>query len=277
MNSQPKTPAISQWLKDGTKTLKEADIPSPRLDAEIILAHTIRKTRPYLHAHGSQTLDPRHYEIAEARLQLRLDRIPIAYIIGHKEFYGRQFKVTPSTLIPRPESEQIITLLKKYILGLSPHKLVDVGTGSGCLGITAKLEIPALEVTLCDISRHALNVAEFNAAHHKATVSIIHSDLLERYPFTADIILANLPYVDESWQRSPETAHEPALALFATNNGLHIINRLLDQTVSQLAAGGLLFIEADPRQHETITETAKERALRLLEAEGFVLVFQKSN
>lgn len=276
MNSQPKTPVISTWLKEATKLLKEANIPSPRLDVEIILAHTLRKSRTYLHAHGDQELDARQHEIADARLQLRLDRTPIAYIIGHKEFYGRQFKVTPSTLIPRPESEAMITLLKKYVLAFTPLKLVDAGTGSGCLGISAKLEMPNLEVTLCDISRHALKVSEFNAAYHKAEVSLIQGDLLERYPFTADIILANLPYVDESWERSPDTIHEPALALFATDKGLHLINRLLEQTVSQLAAGGFIFIEADPRQHKRIIENATTKTLQLLEAEGFVLAFGKS-
>lgn len=276
MNSQPKTPAISHWLEWATDELKKAATPSPRLDAEIILAHTLRKPRTYLHTHASELLDPRMQEVADARLLLRLDRTPIAYIVGHKEFYGRQFKVTPSTLIPRPESEAMITLLKKWIKKAPGKKLVDVGTGTGCLGITAKLEHPELDVTLTDLSRHALHVAQWNAAHHKATVSLLHSDLLEKYPFTADIILANLPYVDKKWQRSPETNHEPAEALFASNGGLHIIGRLLAQTASQLATGGIIFIEADPRQHEAITHSATAHNLSLCETEGFILTFQKS-
>jgi release factor glutamine methyltransferase len=268
-------PAINHWLETATQELKTAGIPSARLDAEIILAHTLRKPRTFLHAHSDDSLDPRQCEIADARLQLRIDRTPIAYIVGHKEFYGRQFKVTPSTLIPRPESEAIIHLLKKYSTTVADKKLVDVGTGSGCLGITAKLEIPEFTVTLTDISRHALHVAEMNAAYHKATVSLIHGDLLARYPFSADIILANLPYVDEAWERSPETNHEPPEALFASAGGLHLINRLLYETKTQLADNGLIIIEADPRQHETITETAKKVGLKLLEAEGFIQVFQK--
>lgn len=276
MNSQPKTQTISQWLKEAAKALKQAGIPSPRLDAEIILAHTLRKPRTYLHAHGSEEIEPRKREIADARIALRLDRTPVAYIIGHKEFYGRQFKVTPSTLIPRPESETMISLLKELVPGIVPQKLIDVGTGSGCLGITAKLELPNLDVTLSDISRHALKVAEFNAAYHKATVSLLHGDLLERYPFTADIILANLPYVDEAWQLSPETKHEPSVALFASSGGMHLINRLLEQTISQLASGGFIFIEADPRQHATIIQTAKAKDLSLRKSEGFILAFQKA-
>lgn len=275
VNSQLKMLVINQWLDAAIQELRAADIPSPRLDAEIILAHTLRKPRTFLHAHSDDPLNSRQREIADARLQLRIDRTPIAYIIGHKEFYGRQFKVTPSTLIPRPESEAIIHLLKKHVDVGAGKKLVDVGTGSGCLGITAKLELPELTVTLTDISRHALHVAEMNAAHHKATVSLIHGDLLAHYPFSADVILANLPYVDKNWERSPETNHEPAEALFTSAGGLHLIDRLLHETKTQLVDKGLIFIEADPRQHETIVETAKRVDLQLLETEGFIQAFQK--
>lgn len=276
MNSQPKTLAISQWLEWAIRELKKAEITTPRLDAEIILAHSLRKPRTYLHAHGDLLLDSRVQEVADARLTLRTDRTPIAYIVGHKEFYGRQFKVTPSTLIPRPESEAMFTLLKKWAKKAPGTRLVDVGTGTGCLGITAKLEHPGLDVTLVDNSRHALTIAQWNSAFHKATVSLLHSDLLERYPFVADIILANLPYVDPAWPRSPETNHEPAEALFASNGGLHLINRLLAQTVSQLANGGILLIEADPRQHKSIIHTAETYGFALQEIDGFILALQKS-
>lgn len=276
MNSQPKTQAVKQWLQTAAKELSEASIPTPRLDAEIILAHTLRRPRIYLHAHGETPIDARNLEIADARLQLRLDRTPIAYIVGHKEFYGRQFKVTPATLIPRPESETMVTLLKNHLHVTTGKKLVDVGTGSGCLGISAKLELPQLDVTLTDTSRHALHIAEINAKQLKAHVTTIHSDLLDNFPFIVDIILANLPYVDERWERSPETEHEPAEALFASSSGLHLINRLITQTKSQLAPKGLLLLEADPRQHNAIIEATAPLNLALLEIDGFILVFQKT-
>ena len=110
-NSPLKTPAISSWLRTAAASLKQAGIDSARLDAELILAHTLQKSRTYLHAHGDEILSPRQAEIADARLHLRVERTPLAYIIGHKEFYGHQFKVTPSTLIPRPESEVMLELL----------------------------------------------------------------------------------------------------------------------------------------------------------------------
>ena len=253
--------------------LADAGITSALLDAELILAHTVRKNRTWLHAHRDERLTERQLEIANARLQLRLDRTPLAYIIGHREFYGRLFKVTPSVLIPRPESEAIITCLRHY----GPHtgRLIDVGTGSGCLGITAKLEIPALDVVLADNSRHALAVARENTARLRARVDIIQSDMLSATFGTFDGIIANLPYVDASWERSPETNCEPAEALFANDNGLALINKLLVQTGTALNNSGWLYLEADPRQHAAIITKASNLQLVHRITDGFCLVFQK--
>lgn len=272
---------IDSWIHQATEQLKESGIITARLDTEIILAHTLHKPRTYLHAHGDEPLDERSHEIANARLDLRRDRTPIAYIIGHKEFYGRLFKVTPATLIPRPESEMIITLLKELLpasaslLRDTPKRLIDIGTGSGCLGITAKLEFPELEVTVSDFSRHALNVAEKNAKQLHAEVTMQHGDLLDGYPFNPDIIVANLPYVDESWERSPETNHEPATALFASDEGLSLIKKLIDQGASRMVSGGLMLLEADPRQHKAITTYAKNHGFALREHRDFIVVIEK--
>lgn len=279
MNSQLKTLTLSEWLEASARHLKKEGIPSARLDAEVILAHTIRKNRTYIHAHGDQRLERRLKEIADARIALRLDRTPLAYIIGHKEFYGRQFRVTPSTLIPRPESETMIDMLKRFlpfIPRVSPMRLVDIGTGTGCLGVTAKLELPKLSVTLTDISRHALTIATQNAHTLKADVAFQQSDLLLSFPFETAVILANLPYVDKTWTRSPETDFEPAQALFAPKGGLHIIERLLNQAPTRLIKGGLLLLEADPRQHDEITTFASDRKFSLLATEGFILALQKN-
>lgn len=279
-NLQPKAPAIKDWLLGATRQLIAAGIASAKLDSEIILAHTLRKSRTYLHTHDDEPISGRQLEIADTRLLLRLDRTPIAYIIGHKEFYGRLFRVTPSTLIPRPESEDIITIIKESApqasLLQTTKKLVDVGTGSGCLGISAKLEMPELDVTLLDISKHALNVAEQNAKQLHATVTVLHSDLLTNFPFMADYIVANLPYVDPEWERSPETSFEPELALFANNHGLHLIFKLLQQASSRLTKTGLLILEADPRQHTAIIKEAKTHGLLLKEARGFIISFQQA-
>jgi release factor glutamine methyltransferase len=278
--SKPKTPSIETWLRNASAKLNGLGIESARLDAEIILAHTLRHPRTYLHAHSDDVLDSRMLEIADARLNLRIDRVPVAYIIGHKEFYGRRFKVSTATLIPRPETEVMIDLLRDIVpsnLPLLPQtlRLVDVGTGSGVIGITAKLEFPELDVTLCDVSIHALNVAEKNARSLGANVQFLRSDLLGGYPFQPDIILANLPYVDVQWDISPELTHEPSEALYAGKEGLALIDKLIEQAKSRLATHGYLLLEADLRQHASIIQTAKETGFTMTATKDMIICLQK--
>lgn len=272
---------INTWLSEATRQLIKVGIGTAKLDAELILAHTLRKPRTFLHAYGETELTSRQIEIADARLYLRLDRTPLAYIIGHKEFYGRPFKVTPATLIPRPESEDFLAVLSnilpntKALLTDAPKQLLDVGTGSGILGITVKLEHPELDVTLIDISRHALNIARTNAVSLDAEVHILESDLLSKYDLVADIIFANLPYVDTEWERSPETNQEPPEALFAKDGGLYLIKKLIEQTKSKLQSKGYLVLEADPRQHEEIMRFARLYGFTKRDLRGFVINLQK--
>ena len=267
---------ISEWLKIAAKSLKTANIPSARLDAELILANTLRKNRTYLHAHLDEEIDPRRFDIANARLDLRLDRVPIAYILGYKEFYGRKFTVSPSVLIPRPESEDLISLFLELTASEIAEKvLIDVGTGSGCLGITAKLERSNLSVILSDISKPALNIAEKNANALNADVHIQQQSLLNGQLKPVDYIFANLPYVDKNWDVSPELQYEPDIALFAEDEGLKLILQLISQAPRCLTPEGLLFIEADPQQHNRIIDEAakngfvKERVLNYILALRF--------
>ena len=267
---------IHDWTSKAAKQLRAEGIASSRLDAELILSHTLRKSRTWLHMYRDEELSERHREIANARVQLRLDRVPLAYIIGHKEFYGRRFFVSPAVLIPRPESEAIIDALKELIDTQKSYTCVDVGTGSGCLGITAKLEFPNLDVTLLDISRYALAVAQKNADMLNATVHIDTSNLLAHYPIQPDIIIANLPYVDESWGRSPETNHEPAEALFADDHGLSLIKRLIIQAAGVQSAGSLLLLEADPEQHDEIRTHCLEHGYVLVETRSYCVVYRRA-
>jgi len=271
---------IKTWLDEATQELANAGIDSARLDAELILGHTIREPRTYLHAHGDEEIDDRREDIANARLELRLEHTPVAYIIGHKEFYGRRFKTTPAALIPRPESETIIELLKDLIpknLSLLPEKprLVDVGTGTGCLGITAKLEWPELDVTLTDTDQHALNLAKENAALLHADVAFLKNDLLRGYGLPIDIIIANLPYVSRDWEVSPDTFAEPQQALYADNGGLALIKQLLEQASVQLRAGGHIVLESDLKQQSDIVTAALSLGFTHLRTEGFVTLFRR--
>lgn len=277
VNLQPKTPAtntISDWLQYGSSLLTAASITSARLDSEVLLMHLIGVGRTYLHGHPERSLSPRQVEIYLSMLELRHNRVPVAYITGHKQFYGRSFYVTPSVLIPRPESEVIIDLLK----AMPAFKtLLDVGCGSGCLGVSAQCELPDIEVTLTDISSSALAVAKKNADKYNRSIETIQSDLLASISTsTFDVIVANLPYVDRTWQTSEELQYEPPLALYAQKSGLELILKLLEQVPACLNKGGCLLLESDPVQHATIIAHAKKHGLKYIQTVDYITVFNLS-
>lgn len=270
---------IQSWLSSASQQLAKQNNPSPRLDAELLLSHAAGKPRSYLLAHPEISLDDLQglsLQRLGRMLRRRIKREPLAYIIQKKEFFGRDFLVNKDVLIPRPDSEAIIELLQN--VPLRPSLIADIGTGSGCLAITAALELPKSQVVATDISPKALQVARKNAASHHATLEFLQGNLLEplfqnnRQP---DVIVANLPYVDKSWHVSPETAFEPSSALFAANNGLALISKLICQADRLLQSNGFLLLEADPRQHQAISAESAQNGFRLSQKESFAIAFQK--
>ncbi len=275
--SSPYT-TISEKLRETEQLFSKAGIPSPRLDAEVLLAYTLGVTRPYLHAHATDTLQGVTLQQMNKLVERRLQREPVAYITGEKEFYGRKFIVTPDVLIPRPETEDLVDLALDIIPKGQTFRIVEVGTGSGCIGITLKLERPELDVTLSDISSEALGVAKKNAKQLGTDVRFVESDLLSSFilhPSSFSLIVANLPYVDKTWKTSPETAHEPALALYADDNGLRLIYALIESPRTVLGDGGWLLLEADPEQHEDIIAFAAQHDFKHVETSGYALSFTK--
>ena len=209
--------------------------------------------------------------------------LPKAYKNGYQDFYGRDFLVTPDVLIPRPETEQIIDAVlnlagKPYLPGVSPSLrvlpenpvILDVGTGSGCIATTIKKELPEAKVYATDISEKALKIAQKNADKHSAPISLIISHLLNNVKFTPDIIVANLPYVDENWDWLDKEAlsHEPSIALYTKDHGLKLIKELINTANSKY-----LILEADPCQHYEIINYATKKGLQHLETRGFILTF----
>lgn len=261
---------ISSWLKAALKDLSATNIDSAQLDAQLLLSAVLYKPREYLLAHGDQELSDKELVQARKWLQRRIKREPIVYILGHREFYGRDFMVSPNVLIPRPESEAIIEMLKE----LKPETIVDIGTGSGCLAISAKLELPDSHVIATDISEDALQMARQNANSLNGEVTFVVSDLLSGIKtITSDepvTIIANLPYVDKSWEASPETKFEPSIALFADDDGLQLIKKLILQANKKLRIGDNLVLEADKRQHEQMTEYAEKHGFKLTKTDGLI-------
>ena len=282
MNSKPaetaKPTVIEQWLTTAQFRLIESAIDSARLDAELLLAKALNKPKTWLLAHSDETLSAGQLRLANSLLKKRQQRQPMAYLLGKKEFYGRNFLVTSDVLIPRPETEMLIDQIKQ--LAKPKMHLIDIGTGSGCIGISAKLELPNLTVTACDVSSAALEVAKTNAKNLGAgRVNFVQSDILQFWlddrSWHPDIIVANLPYVDRSWHRSPETNYEPETALFAEDGGTELILRLIEQA-SLLGSDKYLILEADPEQHRSIVEFAKSQGFVLLTSVDYCVVFVKS-
>lgn len=269
---------IAAWLEHAYKLLAEKDIPSARLDAQLLLCFSTTKNLEYLASHSDEHIASSTLKKANCVLQRRLQREPIAYITGVKEFYGRDFTVTPDTLIPRPETETIVELFKKYTLH---GRVLDVGTGSGCIGLTLKAEIPDIDVTVSDISNKVLDIARKNAKKLGIKpVRFVQSDLLDHWlshekPKKFDVIVANLPYVDAAWEVSPETKFEPSNALFSNDHGLEHTKRLLRQSIQLIQPNGYILIETDPRQHNKLRTYTVQLGYKLIKDEGLIQVFKK--
>lgn len=209
-----------------------------------------------------------------------------AYERGIQDFYGRDFLVSTDVLIPRPETEMMVDAVLglagvAILPGVRPEmaklprgmRILDVGTGSGCIAVTVKLELPSAEVSAVDVSEKALAVARKNAEKYGVEVEFIWSDLLEKVEGEFDVIMANLPYVDENWDWiSDELENEPKLALFAGDGGCELIFRLIRQAVHRCK---YLILEADPCQHERIVNYAREYGFVLQKIRGFVVVFAR--
>lgn len=266
---------IQRWIIDATGRLIEAGIPSARLDALVLLSDELGQTKAQLLAHDDELLSQEQFDNLEMKLQRRTAREPMAYIRGYQEFYGRDFTVTSAVLIPRPETETLIELLEALDVEQLPT-LVDIGTGSGAIAVTVKLEHPDWHVIATDVSNDALEVARHNASRLGADITFLQGSLLEAISDPVDIIAANLPYVDQAWERfSPETDYEPPLALFADNNGLQLIYDLLDQAPGILTDTGHILLEADPEQHDAIISYAKTKSLQHVSTEGYIVILAR--
>ena len=234
------------------------------LEAELIAMKALGfKDRVYIIMYSEDEYD---FSRADKMVETRLKGIPLAYILGQKEFYGRNFKVNSNVLIPRPETEQIVSV----VLGIVDVEkmdnifIADIGTGSGCIAITLKLELSNegknTSVIGVDMSVPALEIAQENANNMGAVVGFFRSNLLSNIDELPDIITANLPYVDMSWDwTSPELKYEPAMALYAEDKGLKLIKKLIDEIIEKKTDDKkrFLVLEADTSQLSDIIEYAK--------------------
>ncbi|QQR84097.1 peptide chain release factor N(5)-glutamine methyltransferase [Candidatus Peregrinibacteria bacterium] len=214
---------------------------TPRLDVEILLAHALKRPLAFLLSHNEQKISSIIRWRFERWIEKRKRGVPIAYLIGHKEFYCLDFKVNSHTLIPRPDTEILVETAIDFIQNMHAKTLpllVDVGTGSGCIPIAILNSIPQLKAVATDISGAALRVASQNAKAHRVLdrMTFLKSDLLAGFHSAtvgdrAWVVTANLPYIPLGFPMTAETTFEPPLALFAEDEGLFLYKKLVQQII----------------------------------------------
>jgi release factor glutamine methyltransferase len=244
---------VREALRTAAERLERNRVSNVRLTAEVLLAHVLAVSREYLHAHDDRVLTEQESEALENAIYDRVSGVPLQYIVGKQEFYGRYFHVNPAVLIPRPETEFIIeSVLALRSASQAPCRILDVGTGSGCIGVTLALEVPGSEVFASDISEQAVRVARENASRLDARVTFLCMDLLDAVRGPFDFIVSNPPYVSPgelSHLQREVRDHEPHIALFG---GLEVYKRLVDGASRILRDSGYLIMEIGFAMEEPI-------------------------
>jgi release factor glutamine methyltransferase len=259
---------LRQALNTAVAQLTTAQVPSPRLNAELLIMFTLDCDRAYLYAHPERELTPDETQRYDETLARRATGVPAQYITGHQEFWGMDLIVSPAVLIPRPETEHVVETVLELAKAdgrgrPSPHdlRIVDVGTGSGAIALALAKELPTAEIHATDISSEALEVARVNAARHDLTsrIKFHRADLLNGLPHEEfDFVVSNPPYVGESEEDSVQLEvrrFEPRNAVFAGPTGLEVIKRLIPHAQTVLKPGGWLVFEISG----TIAEAVRHR------------------
>jgi release factor glutamine methyltransferase len=259
---------LRETLASAISRLAAANVPSPRLNAELLLMFILACDRAYLHAQPERKLSADEQRRYDQALRERERGVPAQYITGHQEFWGMDFMVTPAVLIPRPETEHVIeTVLERVRAGRAPSpaallRMVDVGTGSGCIALALAKELPNAEIHATEISPAALEIARANAARLllEDRVQFHQTDLLQGFEWGEfDFVVSNPPYVGESEEDQVHLEvrrYEPRNAVFSGATGLEVIERLIPQARQSLKPGGWLVVE--------ISRTIAERVQELL-------------
>lgn len=249
------------WLKQARSRLNQAGrLEAGTLEAQVLLAHVIQQPRAWILAHPEFPLGPDQQTELDQLLLRFIDGEPLPYLIGHWEFYGLDFRVTPDVLIPRPETE---LLVERALDWLKQHptsrRCADVGCGSGCIAVSLAHHLPGLRILAVDRSRAALRVAQENAARHTAgQIDFFQGDLLSAARGPLDLVCANLPYIPlAALDDFTVTKHEPRTALDGGPDGLAYIRALIGDAYRWLAPGGLLLLEIQYDQGKAVSTLAR--------------------
>lgn len=270
---------IKQWLRLSEQKLAEASIGTARLDSLVLIEDELERDRSWLLAHDDLEIASERIAHLRKKLARRAKHEPLAYVRGWTEFYGRRFMVNKDVLEPRSESETMIELLKQLAKSNKQKTnwlIADIGTGSGALAVTAKLELAQADVIATDIDPKCLSVARQNARLHKAKVKFLQGDLLQ--PLIADdyrltAVMANLPYVPRNLRVNPAAAMEPKLAIDGGSDGLDTYRRFLGQLTGLNQKPKFIFTESLPPQHQKLSQIALTTGYNLQKNADFIQLF----
>lgn len=267
--SPPMTdPDIATLLRIGSERLASVS-DTARLDTEILLAHVLAKPRAHLYTWPERIPESATRSAFIALLERRARGEPIAYLTGRRAFWSLELQVTPDTLIPRPESELLVTLALERLPEAGGPRVVDLGTGSGVLALALAVERPDCTVIAIDRSIAALSIAETNARElGLSNIEFRHGDWCSGLdPEEFDLIVANPPYVadDSPWLRHGDVRFEPRNALVAGRDGLDAIRRIVQQAPAILKSGGWLLIEHGFDQGAAVRTLLREQGFRAVE------------
>lgn len=253
--------SIKSVLTEAAESLTSVS-DSALLDAEVLLCLALNQPRSHLRAWPDKPLQPEHLAAFRTLLTQRQQGAPIAYITGNREFWSRDFHVTPDVLIPRPDTELLIELSLKLIPADKPFKIIDLGTGSGIIAITLAAERPLAQLTATDFSAAALRIAQLNADKHRiSNIEFCQSDWFSGAPEAKfKLIVSNPPYIaeDDSHLQQGDVRFEPRTALSAPEHGLADIRIIADAARNYLEPCGHLLIEHGYNQQQQVQALFKD-------------------
>ena len=253
---------LLEVLQRSTDYLKKHDVDSSRLNAEHLMAHVLKRTRMELYLEFERTLSEEELAPLRELLRRRGEGEPLQHLLGTVEFCGQTFLCDKRAMVPRPETEELVELLKSQITN---HKsqILDVGTGSGVIALSVAKHFPEAEIVATDVSDDALELARENAERVGLSerVRFLKANLLNDVEGTFDVIVANLPYISTQDRQSlgPEVLHDPEVALFAGQRGDELVRELMEQAVARLKPGGLLALEVGRGQAASLSDLLRKK------------------
>jgi release factor glutamine methyltransferase len=248
-------PTLLEILRRATGYLTSHGSSSPRLDAEVLLAHALGVRRLDLYLQFDRPLSDGDLAPYRDLIARRGKGEPVAYLVGHREFMKLEIEVTPAVLVPNPDTEVLVQRAVSWARERGgPLRVADVGTGSGCIAVAIGHYVPEATIFASDDDAAALAVAERNVRAHGLAdrVTLLEGDLLDPLPGALDLVCANLPYVAEGTVLPPEVVAQPPHALFAAEGGAALVRRLLGASPGRLVPGGALLTEIDPSLRDAL-------------------------